>query len=516
MLKAQPRQTETELKLIISRAGERSLAEHAAFKPPRASEPRSQRLVTTYFDTPNQSLAERGLTLRVRRAGGRRIQTVKSVGKGGVATSRGEWEWPLSGDEPDLRLAAGTPVADRLSQGVDDELRPVVVTDVMRTTRTVELEGNTIEAALDSGSIAAGDAKESINELELELREGARGALYRLALALHAATPLAVEVESKAARGYRLKAGTGPHATEASAPDLDRDVRAADGFRQIVANALSHLLANRAAALAGDAEGIHQTRVAIRRLRTALGLFAPRLETHATSIFQDELRRIGRIIGEGRDWDVFCLEMLPQSFDDTKDEMKEAGWGRLMGEAADTRRRAADAACAREIGAASYTGLVLGLSAWIEDGQERRSLLGDKRLNRPLSDIAPQLLDRLARKVVRRGRRMSARASAATLHPLHMSLKKLRYGVEFLSSLYPRKSVKAFLRPLKKLQRGLGTVNDSATAIRLAEQLAREGRADLGVATGALARSREQATRDATRKLKQQWSAFQRQQRYWR
>src|SRR6266704_3441854 len=116
MLKSQPRQTETELKLIISRAGERSLAEHAAFKPPRASEPRSERLVTTYFDTPNQSLAERGLTLRVRRAGGRRIQTVKSVGKGGVATSRGEWEWPLSGDEPDLRLAAGTPVADRLSQ----------------------------------------------------------------------------------------------------------------------------------------------------------------------------------------------------------------------------------------------------------------------------------------------------------------------------------------------------------------------------------------------------------------
>ena len=143
-----------------------------------------------------------------------------------------------------------------------------------------------------------------------------RAALYRLALALHAATPLAVEVESKAARGYRLKEEDRRRSTiKATPPALAKKVRAADGVRDIVANALSHLLVNRAAALAGDAEGIHQTRIAIRRLRSALRLFEPRLEPHAVSLFQDELQRLGRAIGDARDWDVFCVEMLPESFE---------------------------------------------------------------------------------------------------------------------------------------------------------------------------------------------------------
>ena len=69
-------------------------------------------------------------------------------------------------------------------------------------------------------------------------------------------------------------------------------------MRGIVVDALSHLLMNGAAALAGDAEGIHQTRVSIRRLRSALVVFEPLLEPHAASFFQDELKRVGRVIGE--------------------------------------------------------------------------------------------------------------------------------------------------------------------------------------------------------------------------
>ena len=387
-----------------------------------------------------------------------------------------------------------------------------MVTDVVRTKLVVRLDGRTIEAARDTGAIHAGDASEPVHELELELREGTPGALYRLALALHAATPLAIEVDSKAARGYRLAEKKTLGAVEATLPTLAKKASAADGLRDIVANALGHLLANRAAAQAGDVEGIHQIRVAIRRLRSALRLFEPRLEPHVVTLFQEELQRLGRAIGEARDWDVFCVEMLPESFDSEG----KAEWGRLIRDAAEARRRAADAVCAREVSSASFTGLVLGLAAWMETGRDDVGLLGDKALDRKLRRIAPDLLDRPMRKVCNRARAVKPAASPGELHPLRKSLKKLRYDIEFVASLYPRKAVKRHLKRLKALQKSLGVINDAATATKLAEHLAGGGHLELGVPVGALAQSREQASRAAMPKLGRQWAKFESQDRFWR
>ena len=172
MPKPQRRELETELKLILSPAGERRLEELAAFRPPRASRPQSERIVTTYFDTTNRDLARRGVSLRVRRAGEKRIQTVKAEGEAGVAKARGEWEWPLEKEEPDLGLAASTPVAEALPPEIDKQLEPIVVTDVVRTKRIVQLEGNTIEAALDSApSRLATPTSRSMNSSSSSARE---------------------------------------------------------------------------------------------------------------------------------------------------------------------------------------------------------------------------------------------------------------------------------------------------------------------------------------------------------
>ena len=148
-----------------------------------------------------------------------------------------------------------------------------------------------------------------------------------------------------------------PTAKKATSIELDSDVAARDGLRLIVGEILSHLLSNKSAALAGDAEGVHQIRIAIRRLRSALRLFGPRLEPHAAAAFESKLQRTGRIIGAARDWDVFCLDALPKALG----EIEELGWNRLLRESADARRRAADAASAREVGGAAFTALVLGV-----------------------------------------------------------------------------------------------------------------------------------------------------------
>ncbi len=140
------------------------LADHPTFKPLGANAPRSERIVSTYFDTPSHELARRGLSLRVRAVGKRRVQTFKSSGaNGGAAMSRGEWEWPVRDDKPDLALASRTPAASRLPPSFGKQLQPTVVTDIMRTAHILEFQGSTIEAALDSGSIVAGDQKQPVH-----------------------------------------------------------------------------------------------------------------------------------------------------------------------------------------------------------------------------------------------------------------------------------------------------------------------------------------------------------------
>ena len=507
---AQRQPIETELKLTFPPEAENRLADHPAFKPRGANAPRSERIVSTYFDTPSHELARRGLSLRIRAVGKLRVQTLKSSGaNGGAAMSRGEWEWPVKDDKPDIALASSAPAVSRLPAGLGKQLQPIVVTDVMRTAHTLDFQGSTIEAVLDSGSIVAGDQKQPVHELELELRHGALGTLYGLALSLHAATPLSIEAEGKAAPGYRLMERSAPTTKEAASIELKSDVAAGDGFRPIVGEILSHLLSNKSAALAGDAEGLHQIKVAITRLRSALRLFAPLLEPHAAVAFQSKLQRMGQIIGAARDWDVFCLEALPKALG----EIEELGWNRLLRESADARRRAADAASAREVGGAAFTALMLGVSAWIESREERMDMLGNKGLKQSLSKISADLLDRMADKVDKRGRGVGPETSAEKLHPLRKSLKKLRYSLEFLSSLYPRKATKRYLRPLKNLQKSLGIINDAAVALRLADELAQE-RVELTIAVAAIART--DPSRDARQKLAKEWAAYRRQERFWR
>ena len=200
---------ETELKLALSPSLAESVLSVPVLTQRRLGEPKSQRLVSTYYDTPEKDLARRGFTLRIRQKDDKRIQTVKATSDAGVASSRGEWEWPVESDKPDLQVVKDAPIARLLADVSEDRLEPTVVTDVVRTTQNLEVDSDVIEAALDVGSVRAGEAKADIRELELELREGAPVSLYRLALELNSAVPFDIEVESKAARGFRLQGTLG-------------------------------------------------------------------------------------------------------------------------------------------------------------------------------------------------------------------------------------------------------------------------------------------------------------------
>ena len=474
------RPVEIEIKLRLPPAAADALQAHPVLSRAEPAEQRHH--LTTYFDTPALELAAAGVSLRIRRTGERRVQTVKAADGHAVAPQRGEWEQPVAGDEPDLAAAAATPAGEVLRRLDGVALRPVFTTDIHRVTRIVRLDNKTIvEAAFDHGTITAETRSEPVSELELELKGGDPGALYRLAIELAAAAPLAIEPASKAERGLRLSSGAAPTAVKAADLDFGKELHAAAAFSTIIRSVLSHMLANLPPARLGDAEGIHQLRIAVRRMRAALRLFKPVLRNEAAARFGAELRRAGQVFGEARDWDVFVLESMPKA----ATQEPEPGWLDLLREPAGLRRHAAHARLRQELDAPAFTALMLGLAGWIEDGADEPALLGDDQLRRPIAALAPDLIRRLARTVAKRGRGVDQLPREA-LHELRKSVKKLRYGIEFLAPLYPRKPVKAAVGACKDLQELLGDVNDAAVTPALAEQLT-EDRPELAPAMGELA-----------------------------
>jgi len=483
---------ELEIKFDLPPGSIMALDRHPVLQSAAESQ-QTRHEVTTYFDTQSKQLSGLGASLRVRRWGRRWVQSLK-LRASHDPFALNEWEWPVRGDTPELDRLAATPIAPMVRSL--PALEPVFVTDIQRTVRTVRQDEATIEMALDLGCIHSGKAEEDIRELELELKEGDATAVYRLAAALHARVPMTLGAESKADRGWRLRTGRPRAAVKHANIDLPGDVTAAEAFRRIVDSALAHLMANYPAAALSDIEGVHQVRVAIRRLRAALMLFRPLLEPHAEMQFSGALRSLGRIFGEARDWDVFCGEMLVSA----QEFGVAASWLNLLREPAETRRVAAHARVSAEMQAPGMTATVLGLAEWGAPAGEA--------MDRPLRDLAPDLLKRLEHKVGRRGQHIARRADSE-LHGLRKAMKKLRYSIEFLAPLFRHKQVKAYLRRCKPPLKQLGALNDAVVAVALAEQLGGERRPELAPAVAALAVWATAQHAAARRHLAKDWRALQ-------
>jgi triphosphatase len=473
---------ETEIKLRLSPEARAALERHPAFNPPCASAPHTQQEVTTYFDTPDDALISKGVTLRIRRSGRVWKQTVKVARRGGQEPlQRSEWEWLTESDVPDLGHLAETPIAPLVRTIDADSLQPVFRTEIQRSSRLLRPdEYSTVEAAFDEGRIIAGSATAPVSEMELELKSGYAHSLYRLALDLLADVPLALETASKAERAFWLHTGKAPEASKAWHISIDSSASTAEAFKLVVSSTLGHLLANVGPADRANIEGVHQIRIAVRRLRAALALFKPHLPPCTLSGFNDELRRLGAIFGRARDWDVFVFETLPAA----EKDISEAARLPPLRDAAEVERAAAHRAVSAELGAPSFARLVVGIAAWNVNGADAPLRRSDDALTAPVEDIAPDLLNRMWRKMAKRGRHME-QASREQQHALRKAVKKLRYSIEFLSTLYRRKEVEAYLGPCKDLQELLGTINDAAVTLALSEQL-RDADEDLLHTIGAI------------------------------
>jgi hypothetical protein len=142
---------------------------------------RASRIASTYYDTPKYALRERGITLRVRRVGAAHLQTIKArVAGGALPIERDEWEEEIVGDEPELKLAAGTPLDGISRKKLRRQLQPCFEVQVDRSAFPIQSANSAIEIAIDRASIV-GPTPASFCEIELELKRGASSELARIA-----------------------------------------------------------------------------------------------------------------------------------------------------------------------------------------------------------------------------------------------------------------------------------------------------------------------------------------------
>jgi triphosphatase len=460
---SKPQEFELKLEFEPDRAGD--IRRHLAGA--RSGDPHAETITSVYFDTDDKKLNDAGVFLRVRRLGGRHIQTIKAV-EPGQLFSRGEWEREIEGPWPDLGGAKDTALEPLSDRDLVKLLKPVFESRVQRTTVLLHRNGSQIEIALDQGVIDTGERSSPLCELELELKKGKPGGLFRLARELSESVPLQLAVKSKAERGYALLGGSEDLCEKAVAVNLPQDASVEYAFKAIGRSCLRQILANRPAMLAGKPEALHQMRVGLRRLRSAISLFKDVVADRRRERIKGELGWITQELGPARELDVLNAELIGSLGEVVPDRRDLAEARKEL----KVRRQRAYSAARRAVRSTRFAQAVLDAAEWIEIGTWSSSddpMLRMRR-ERPIVEHAAAELARRRSKIKKKGKRLRE-LDGKQRHKLRIGAKKLRYGIEFFSGVFPGKKneerMRAALSALKDLQNALGDLNDIAAREKL-------------------------------------------------
>ena len=504
---------EFELKLALSEDDFRRLIAH-----PRLSDPQLERsekvLKSIYYDTPDLRLRDLGMTLRVRNDGAGFVQTIKADArfKDGLSNPI-EVEAPVAGPEPDLKRISDKGLRRKVSGALNgSSLMRAFETVITRTSYKLETGGGVVELALDRGEARAKRRKAPIREAEFELIKGDPKDLLGITQELFADQAVQLSPMSKAERGYRLLLKM-PEAIPDLAPAKAKPASIKSGqtcgaaFAEIFLSAREQIIWNRTVALETEiAEGVHQLRVGLTRLRAAHRALEPLLDTPAFHQLEDDARAIARAVGELRDADVLIEDIYAPVAGAVPDQQ---GFDALL-RALQAHRAAKQDSARRSLRSEQWSRLLLSLVLWPAMLETDPSLQ-----QRSIEDYARKALQRRWKNVASYGRAID-RLDPDEKHKMRRSLKKLRYMTEFFAPLFSSKEVKPFVKQLKTLQDVFGYVND----VRMAEQIrtiaAEPGEGpDCAIAAGIVLGAHEKKAAEAWTHAQEEWRRLKSRDRFW-
>jgi CHAD domain-containing protein len=458
--------------------------------------------VDTYLDTPDRRLERAGYSVRVRRRPKLRAEaTMKSLARDGAGAdglvARLELAEELEVDDPAAVLRAPGPVGERVralvaSRGV------VPLFDVQTRRRAFRLTtGGTHhgELALDDTTIRepSGRILGRLRRVEVEAPEDALDDLAPFVESLRTDCGLQPAALSK------YEAGLAASGIHRSAPeDFGRtSVAPTDAIGEVALAVLRRhfsamLRKEPGTRLGDDIEELHDMRVASRRLRAALALFADSLPV-ASAELRTELGWVGRTIGAVRDLDVQLaqldswIEALPEPDREPLARLRAL----LVGEREEARREMLQA-----LDSPRYERFVRRFGTML------RSRTGTR--TPPARAAVPKLVGRRYRALRKAARRLDGGAEPADYHRTRIAGKRFRYALEFVADVYPRATARVVRRTVA-LQDELGAYQDGQVATERLRRLAAERGAELGPSTvfamGEIAERYRQDMEEARRRV---------------
>lgn len=238
-------------------------------------------------------------------------------------------------------------------------------------------------------------------------------------------------------------------------------------FRIIARRHLDAVLAQHDGTCRGDPDALHQIRIALTHLRTAIRFFSPMVDDALRPHVWAELKWLNSQLGMVRDLDVAIERVVAESGDELAVVAELQHW--------DEKRAESHRQLARALQSARYRRLVEQTSSWIESGpwSTRRSKEAIRLRRCTLADHATERLTEWETTLLKKARKLR-KLDFEKRHKVRLLNKRMTYSVESLQDLFAEDSLtkqKSILKKLRKAQRSLGQLNDDARGQALAASL---------------------------------------------
>ncbi len=433
--------------------------------------------VDVYVDTDDRRFHRAGYALLIRTTGRAKARSAEARLKqidaaptgGGGPQGRREVSEPLEEGDPELLGLSNGPVGERVRAVAGKrKLRPLF--EIRTRRRILSIETNRFppgEIALDETAIRTGArvVMTRLHRVKIEAPEQALASLRPFVESLRVTCRLQPTGLTKYEAGV-LTAGLDVVPDDFGATTIEPDApigRVALAVLRRYFTAL--LLKEPGARLGDDIEELHDMRVASRRLRAAMSLFADVLPPSAAKL-EDDLRWIGHSLGAVRDLDV-QLEQL----DAWLTEVSEADRRALtaLRSLLEAERSAARKTMLADLDSRRYELLVGRFGRMLRSARGRRT--GPPSL--PARAVAPELIGERFNAFRKVAEKISDDSPAADYHRVRIRGKRFRYALEFLADLYPG-GTRLLTKRMIALQDILGLHQDADVAIDRLRGLALE------------------------------------------